>query len=64
MLHTRLQAISPSYLPSDNSSIEPSDQPSTVVKKGMYQLPVPLLVGEYPIAILWFQNQVIFVHGF
>ena len=48
-----------SGLPSNNSSIEPSDQPSTtsiatiVVKKGMHQLPVPLLVDEYPSAINW-----------
>ena len=42
----------PSDLPSNNLSIEPSDQPSTVLKKGMYQLPVPLLVYEYPSAIL------------
>ena len=37
--------------PSNNASIEPSDQPSTVVEKGMYQLPVPRLVDEYPNAI-------------
>ena len=42
----KITSNSPSGLPSNNSSIEPSDQPSTVVKKGMYQLPVPLLVDE------------------
>ena len=36
---------------SNNSTIEPSDQPSTTVKKGMCQQPVPLLVDEYPSAI-------------
>ena len=45
-------------LPSNNSSsIEPSDQSSTsssatiVVKIGMYQLLVPLLLDDYPSAI-------------
>ena len=42
---------SPSGLMSNNSTIEPSDQPSTTVKKGMCQQPVPLLVDEYPSAI-------------
>ena len=49
-----------SGLPSNNSSIEPSDQSSSsssssnaiiVVKIGMYQLLVPLLLNDYPSAI-------------
>ena len=49
-----------SGLPSNNSSIEPSDQSSSsssssnaiiVVKIGMYQLLVPLLLDDYPSAI-------------
>ena len=39
---------SPSGLLSNDSNIEPSDQPSTVMKKGMYQPSVPVLVEEYP----------------
>ena len=51
-----------SGLPSNNSSIEPSDQSSSsssssnaiiVVKIGMYQLLVPLLLNDYPSAINW-----------
>ena len=49
-----------SGLPSNDSSIEPSDQSSSsssssnaiiVVKIGMYQLLVPLLLNDYPSAI-------------
>ena len=48
-----------SGLPSNNSSIEPSDQSSSsssssatiVVKIGTYQLLVPLLLDDYPSAI-------------
>ena len=47
----KITSDSPSSLPSNNSSIEPSDQHSTVAKKGMYQPPVPVLVEEYPSAI-------------
>ena len=47
---------SPSGLPSNNLSIEPSDQPSSVMKKGIYQPSVPVLVEEYPSAIDWWKQ--------
>ena len=36
----------PSGLPSNNSSIEPSDQPSTFMRKGTYQPLGPVLASE------------------